>query len=194
VGLLLVIAALAALIGTGQLHLGSFGPQAQAVPTPTVTATSAPAFQTYKDPSGLYSLRVPPAWGNAQNQTASYTLVSFVDPTENDYFQIETPSEPSASSAQALDDAFLGTLAQGSALGNRQGPQTVQVGGETWTQESGDASPTINGQPRALHAVVLCTTHAGHTVIVLYDAPAASFAAADSTAFQPMLASFTFLQ
>jgi hypothetical protein len=190
-GLLLVIATLAALVGTGQLRLAGLGAPA---PTATATATSAPAYQTYMDSSGLFALHVPATWGVAQNKAATYTTVSFVEPASNGYFEIETPNEPAASSPQALDDAFLSALAQGSPISNKQGPQTAQAGGETWTQESADVSPTVNGQARALHAVALSTTHAGHTVIVLYYAPTASFAAQDSVAFQPMLASFTFLR
>lgn len=192
--LLLALAAAGILYANGKLSLFS------ASPTPTVAATATPqptatptiTLTTFSDPDHVYSIGYPSNWvpptALPSNNGSKAYLIS--NPPAMASFDVGTLSTTTTPADQIADEV-LTQLNKQSGIANRQGPTQVIVGGDSWTQESGDVSLTQNGQPTAMHAEALAVIHGNHTIYMLALAPVDTFATMEPY-FQQMLQSFTF--
>ncbi len=167
-----------------------------ATTAPTATATPASALPTLTfTKAGLYRLNYPAAWLVTQQNNGGGSLVVFsgqqsagVNPAIN--VQV-IPANESAPDMATRDDDILKASAAGNSIHNQTGPTSVVVGGQTWTQMAADL--TLNGTTQTVHEVVLSVAHGSNVYSLTYFAASADFAAMNSAAFQPTLASFTFL-
>jgi hypothetical protein len=200
-GIVIVVAALVTCAGIGVAIYslahsagGSTSVTPIASPSPAATATSSlpVGFAAFSDNNGLYAVAVPASWTHTPTSAQTISLDVFSEPRQQAAFEIESVN--AASSGQdpkTLDDLFIKTVASNGNVTNKRGPSSVTVGATQWTQESGDVTIRAIG---ATHVVVLATTHAEHTMLIAYLAPAKTFSGLDTQYFQPMLANFRFLK
>lgn len=194
--LLLIIGTVGILMANGRLPF--FG----ATPSPTVaataTATSAPTatpangLVIFTDPGNIFTIGYPRGWSQntRTDPSGQQRLVFFSDNTSGATFNVGTYVGTDTPPRQVAETA-LAALAQKTPITNRSGPTTAFVAGQSWTQESGDVTVKVNGQPTAMHAMALATIHGQNTVYILEFAPVNSFATVEPT-FQQMLQTFTF--
>jgi hypothetical protein len=177
-------------------------PTATPTATPTITLSLPAGFTAYADAGGLYTLGYPDTWtkldstsGGSSTPTiigagAGFGLVLFADASTGatfgiEYVQLSYPGGPAA-----FDDVMFQSFASNGTVANQQVNTTVSIGGESWTQESGDVTSAGTTQ----HIVTAAVSHGDYTIGILYYAPAGSFDAVNSASFQTMLSSFTFLK
>jgi hypothetical protein len=206
VPLLIVLILLVLAGGGGAVFALTRGGASTASGTPTATATTAatatstvpsapPGFTTFVDPAGDYSLAIPQDWSTTTTTTPSGSKeIGFTSSSlPSVALEVEYLSNvPLDGQQNTVSSAFFNNVASQShgTVSNRQGPTSVSLAGETWSQYTGDLS--LSGQ--TLHIVLLIAGHAGSTAFVAYLAPKNSFSSDDSQYFQPMLQSFTFLK
>ncbi|HUY75412.1 MAG TPA: zinc ribbon domain-containing protein [Ktedonobacterales bacterium] len=163
-------------------------------PAPTATPVSSLPTLTFTK-AGLYRLNYPAAWLVRQQNNAGGSLVLFsgqqsagVNPAIN--IQV-IPANESVPDMATRDDDILKTSATGNSIHNQTGPTSVRVGGQSWTQMTADV--TLTGPTQTVHEVVLSVAHGQNVYSITYLAAATAFAGLDTAAFQPALATFTFL-
>ncbi|GEM_PF-2187258 len=210
VGLVLII--LVILIGSGVLFANTFnkspasgsatgGPiistapptvtpttQPTATPTarPTSTATPAPpALQTYRDPNRLFTIGYPTGWavGNvALPITSGFVLNGVQFKNGAARFTIATGQQPAIPiPPDQVDSLVLTSL----GVSNQSAAQTVTIGGQPWTQESGDSNV-------GRHTVAASTNFNDRLYTIVYSAPTSEFPSDNAQAFSLMIASFRF--
>lgn len=191
---LLAIVILAVLTASGAIAFNAAG----ATPTPQTAATPTipPGFQPYTA-TGYFRLNVPGDWSRVTippNPNASARPLvnqAFADTSLTDHLNIEVVNSGDAPGPQPSVEQVLATLAGGKPIQNRQGPQPVTVGGQSWTRETGDMA--VQGIAGTSHVVALATARGQHTYILYYWAPVNNFDVVDIADFRHMLDSFTFL-
>jgi hypothetical protein len=170
---------------------------AQTTPTATAATTSTPGipagFHTYTYTDAQVQLIMPQDWtttsSNLGGSVSGSTGVILVSPDETDYFLVaKVPIV--GDNVAAASGFFVGAAGSSGTVANKVGPTNVSLAGETWVLESADV--TRNGV--TIHMVVLVTTHGGATYLLAYYAPPSSFASANTTYFQPMVHSLTFVR
>ena len=193
IGVLLAVAALTTLTATGALHLPTASPSVRVTPTASVPPT-APRLTTFREGNGLYQVGIPADWPIASASGSTVNPTFFADPQNEASLNIQHLSAASASDPSLLAQRVIATLAgQPDHITNPLGPQMVTLAGSTWTEESADVVPQQSSTGHTLRVVVLAATHGDQLYLLTYSAPVVSFAATDARAFQPMLASFSFL-
>jgi len=170
---------------------------ARATPTtaPSPTATPASVLPTLTfTKTGLYRLKYPAGWiVNQQNVGGSNVVFSSEQNTGvNPAINVQViPANESAPDMATRDSDILKASATGNSIHNQTGPTSVVVGGQTWTEMAADV--TLTGSTQTVHEVVLSVIHGQNVLSITYFAAPADFASANTAAFQPALASFTFL-
>lgn len=159
--------------------------------TATATASMPVGFASFTDPGGYYRLNAPTAWKATSTSTYSGWLSSspIAEVAIASASGSPTSSDIQNAIGQTLKSFSTGAGGSGSYT-TTQGPTTVSLAGESWTQEAADVG--VKGV--TLHSVVMGATHNGRFYIILYVAPKDTFDTTDTQSFQPMLNSFTFLQ
>lgn len=166
-----------------------------ATATPVPTATPNSDLITFTGAGNLFSIGYPRGWlQTIQNNAATQqNLVIFSNPASGANFNVGT--YPGADSpAQQVAENVLQATAQKSPITNRSGPTSVFIGGQSWTEESGDVMVKVGSQtePSPAHAIAYAIVHNGQTIYMLELAPVDSFTAIQPT-FQTMLQTFAFL-
>ncbi len=190
--------------GTGS----STGAGTKATPTPTITAkatvtppsstTVTPTaqatqtnFSTFRSSDGSYTIDFPSTWGTRPLTAQGITAQLFGTVDQVDVFAV-LPIKQTISSDKypTIIQGFLGTGGVG-GTDVRVFPVTTSttVKGATWTRLT--AVFTLQNTPNSLIAYV--TAHGSNTFALLFYAPDASFAGVDSSDFEPMAQSFSFL-
>ncbi len=151
------------------------------------TPTGIPASYTqFTDAAAGYSVAYPNTW----TRSASGGGVTIVDLDSGDnliILALDGAASPSDINAQLT--SFLAGSANGGALSDIQGPTTLALAGEVWTQESA----TISSQGQVVLQVALATNHGAKEYVIGYTAPKASFTSVNNAYYQPILQTFTFL-
>lgn len=166
------------------------------------TATATPAvpvgFKTYTDPGGAFKLFVPTDWSTQTPNTTTQSPYStvFANPDETGVLTVASFNGTFNQSTLATSEksVFVGMSRGGGGPGtysHLQGPTTLSLAGEKWTQETADVA-VANGT--TLHAVVLLANHAGHGYAIAYAAKQTSFKSLDTKDYQVMVHSFAFLK
>ena len=194
--LLLAIGAAAVLYANGRL------PFLNVSPTPTAAATATPEptptaiislTNTFTDADHIFSIGYPSGWLlNTVNVPGGASRLAVIsNPTIVASFSASSFAGTDQSAQQVIDQAL--TLAGGtSGISNRSAATTTIIGGESWAQESGDVTLTINGTPTVMHAAAYAVIHGNHTIYMFTLAPAATYAQVAPN-FEAMLHSFAFL-
>ncbi len=176
-------------------------PQAVATSTP-ISSTATPAVAVFSEP-GLYRVTYLQGWLIQQRNDPPRTYYALLtSPSGVATVNIEAQQAAGAPAPVFLDEQFLNALCQpGTTLKLDGGPGVVSVGRQEWTQLAANVTLRVDsGQPaHYAHAVALSTQHGEYIYTIVYLAPSASmdaadpaFTTADTTYFQPLLASFTF--
>ncbi len=188
--LLIVMAGGGALL-VSRLHLST----ANATSTATATATVPAGFKSYTDPGGNFRLVVPADWSTQTPQTSqSLHQTVFASPDNTALLTVASYDATfDQSSFGASEKAiFTGMSTGGGGPGtysHLQGPTTVSLGGENWSQVSADV---LLQHGITLHTVVLLANHAGHAYFIAYAAKPANFNNLNAKDFQTMTHSFAF--
>lgn len=195
----LVVILLIAVAGGGALLLLRLHANTPATASATATPAAVPAgFKTYTDPGGAFQLYVPKDWTTQppSSTTQSPYTTLFENSDETGVLTIASISGTFDLSTLSASEksVFEGMSTGGGGPGtysHLQGPTTVSLGGEHWSQESADI---VVAHGTTLHAVVLLANHAGHAYVIAYAATQASFKSLDTKDFQVMVQSFKFLK
>ena len=202
VAALVVVIVVAALAGNGLLP-SLFGGSPTPAPTATIAPTSTPS--TAFSVKGLYALSYPTGWVvQTQRNAAPQSYFALLSSGGDASVSVEAQQiSPAPSDLAALDEQAISTLAQpGTSPSNFSGATTVAIGGQAWTRVTGDAQLIVpSGQPPTYgHVAALSTQRGPYTYTILCVSTASSAAAAraafttdDASAFQPLLASFSFV-
>ena len=164
--------------------------QATATPTPRPTPTLAAGFSRFTDPSGNYQINQPTSW--TQSMASGDSL--WVNPAKVADIVIgqgtgnATNADITLAETNGFKQFSTGAGGDGSYT-NFQGPTSVSMAGETWTQESAD----IPFHGITMHAVMTAAVHNQRLYIIGCFAPKNTFASLDAQTFQPMVRSFYFL-
>ena len=175
---------------------GGTTPTQAAPPKPTATPAATSASMTSITGNG-FTMNYPQGW---QVSRSGAHLVTLANSQGTESFVITVvPTPRSAISADSLVNTAV--KAQMAILKDAQKvsvPPTVTVGGASWNQQSVSGTQRINAANTVVQSVVLATVYPGNTptskaYTIVYRAPQASFAQANTSYFQPMLQSFKFL-
>jgi len=168
---------------------------ATAVP---VQPTSVPAVRltTYADNG--FTIGYLTGW-TIDKVSSSAASVIFIDPTRTIEFIVTVTPNPNANSATSVAlDPRLHSMQSKPHYQKVDLAPTTTVGGETWDQIGaiGDLQ-TYSGQTLSSKVIALAINHPAHDAntnmyIIQFSVPTKDFDQMESTAFQPMLQSFTF--
>lgn len=200
---LVAVIVLAALASNGVLGgLGGFG---SAAPTATVApaAISTPAVTPFSV-QGLYQLSFPQGWNTQQRNNAPHTYYALLSaPTGGVSVNIAAQQADSSPTPVTLDQQYIGALTQpGTSPVVANAPTSVTIGGQAWVQLTADVTlKSASGQPTAYaHVAALSAQRHGYLYTIVCVAtsstPAAAgpaYTTAQRVYFQPLLASFSFL-
>ena len=164
-------------------------------PTPASPTAATGAMTAYQGNS--FTMSYPQNW---QITKQANNLFSFTDSTGSIKMTITVAPDPNGTISA---DSVASTALQAAQvlLKNAQTvsvPSTTIVGGDGWSQVSASGTQRLNNQDTDIQVVVIATVHPASTLLsksftILYQAPVAVFSQADTTYFQPMLQSFTFV-
>jgi hypothetical protein len=162
-------------------------------PSPTLPPTPTPSLTVYT--GNGYSIGYPQGW----KATPGDNRVTFTDPTQvYNLAIVASPNPNGVASAETVASASISAVK--ATLTNPQTetlPPTTTVGGESWVQKSLSGTGTSNGQSVDIQIVVISDNHPANSTstqnfTMVYGAPKALFATADTSYFQLMLQSFKF--
>jgi ribosomal protein L37E len=155
--------------------------------------TISPAtLRFYRDIDGFFSIGKPEGWRAAAAGDDPFRTTVFTDRTGKASLTLQY-SAPSVGSASAAVRTYLELFRDGAPAGtNTQGPDTITLAGETWTQSSVDER---NGSgPTVYHVVALASIHGDYTVLIALIDEATVFDVSNARYFQPMLNTLTYLR
>jgi hypothetical protein len=159
-------------------------PTATSTPAPTATP-AAPTSQTYTDPNGFFTISYPNGWTSgtvALPITAGFVLNGIQFKSGAARFTIATGQQPAVPiPPDQVDSLVLTSL----GVSNQSAAQTVTIGGQGWTQKSGDSNI-------GRHTVVASINFNDRLYTIVYSAPTGEFPDDNTQAFRPMIASFRF--
>lgn len=183
------LGSLAALGFAGKGPLSSLGPKPTTAATAAATSTTAPTatstsgapagFQQFTSSDNSFSLAYPGDW--QQQDASSGTGGRFVGPNQQLFLvaHLSFTGDPAA-----FDNGFCGSSGFG---GTASTPQTVTIGGQSWTQEECDNASGTE------HAVVEAVSYKNNLYYIAYTSDKASFDQNRTSFFSPMEQSFQFL-
>lgn len=190
--LVLVLALALAACGSATSTSGSTPTPTSPPATSPTTSTSA-TMTTYT--GNGYSIDYPQGW----KVNAAGNNVVFTDPTGIYSLTLVIAPNPNDT---VSSDTLVNTALQ-LATSTLKNPQTVNVptsttiGGDTWAQKSVAGTATIGDQTGTVQVVVASDNHPANSpstnsYTITYQTLQATFAAANSQYFQPMIQSFKF--
>lgn len=161
------------------------------IPLPTETPlTVANGLVTYRSPNNLYQLRYPATW--ASNPLISTEGIpdgrDFTAPNNMGDVMVIPLSGATTTQAQAFVAGFLHDAGDTNI--------TIATAGQPLTSGANHWEPhmlTYSSQSQTYTGRILLTTHAGYAVALVTTAPAAQYTATNTSVFQPLIASFMFL-
>lgn len=158
-------------------------------------------FTTYTDTAGHYTVGYPSNWTKQAQTESTVSEVLFEAPGQADVFAVaELPGSGLSTSdlAPVLSGFFTGFAGSlpggGGTVANQSSPQSVTIGGDTWTEESGDINYTsAGGNSATAHSEVAAVVH-NNFVFLIADATqdGSKFNAAKQQYFTPMINTFGF--
>lgn len=201
---LIAIVVVAALVANGILGRGATtATQASATATSVPsTPTPPPALSLFHLP-GLYQVSYPQDWIIQQRNAPPKGYFALLTASSGGAsVNIEAQQAKSMPTLADLDQQFLNALAQPGTTPTPDGSaSSVSVAGQEWTQLTADIALHVpDGQPEKYARVIaLSAQHGAYVYTIVCLAPSASAAAAEpafttanTTYFQPLLASFSF--
>jgi hypothetical protein len=198
--LLALMIGLVALGKNGSGPLKAIGPTATPTFTPTPTLTPTPAIPTVPPaPSGFkqfttqdYGLNYPTNWSSTDQTESNVTLHLFSDATAQTVFEIlpvpSTAGSIGPGDYKDLLQSFYDTMGASNVQIDTS-TNSVTAGKNNWTTISGTGK--YNGT--VLKTTAYVGTHGTTTYVLIALAPNAQYTTLDSTYFQPMIKSFTYL-
>lgn len=201
---LLAVVAGVALAINGALPFGQPAATPTATPAPpaTLAPTATPATHLYT-PAGLYQISYPTGWNKTeQNSPPTTYQASFINPRGGATVSVTAQQTGELLDPATNDTNYLNGLASttGTKATNISAPEAITLAGQTWTQESGDVALATPAGQQYAHAAVISINHGGYLYTIVRLVPvtdpseaASAFTAADQASFQPILASFAFL-
>jgi hypothetical protein len=185
--LLASLAFIALLAGCGAPGAGSTAPPATATTAPTATPV---LNASYTSTDGVYKVSYPGAWKVEPLSIVSTSGTAQIQSDAgNDLVLIEGFTfKSSASYPSILKSAITVSPFTNSTVESATTTQTLPSG--SWTVASGTTE--VNGTPLTAH--LYGTLHDDQTFIIIVFAPTSSAATDQTTYFDPMLASLTFLK
>ena len=198
---LVIVIVVATLVGNGLLPGLLVGGPAP-VPTATIAPTATPSRVAFTEP-GRYTLSFPQGWLKTERNSAPQSYFALLSSGGSASVDVEAQQLGSAPDLAALDEQTISALAQpGTTPTNLSAATSVTIGGQAWQRVAGDAQLlAASGQPATYgHVVAYSTQRGAYTYTILCisagasaDAARAAFTTDDQSAFQPLLASFTFV-
>ncbi len=197
--LIIVVLALLGLTKSGPFATAAVVPTATAtiVPSPTAVPTVVPptpvaGFKAFLSPDGAFYISYPQDWAVSQQLVAATgTTVQLFSSADRANNLAVVPTGTLIPPAQY--PLLLQTAVQSFNGMNPQfnpTPTTFTSGGVTWSKFTG----TFDLQSVSQSAAALATTHNNTTFALVYFAPTATFSSVDTSDFQTMVTSFTFLR
>jgi hypothetical protein len=161
------------------------------IPLPTETPlTVANGLVTFRSPNNLYQLRYPATW--TSNPLISTEGIpdgrDFTAPNNMGDVMVIPLSGATTAQMQAFVTGFLHDAGDASITVATAGP-SLASGANHWEPHA----LTYSNQGQTYTGQILLATHAGNAVALVAAAPTAYFAATNANAFQPLIASFMFL-
>jgi hypothetical protein len=181
--------------GVGLASCGGPGTASIAVVTQIPLPTETPllvanGLVTYRSPNSLYQVRYPATW--TSNPLISTEGIpdgrDFSAPGNMGDALVIPLAGATTAQAQAFVTGFLHDAGFASITVAAPG-KPLAIGANTWephTLTYSDQSQTYSGQ-------LLLTTHAGYAVALVTTAPTTQYTATNTSVFQPLIASFMFL-
>lgn len=166
---------------------------AAATPTVASTATTSTTLTTYT--GNGYSIGYPQGW----KVNSGGNSVVFTEPTG--IYSLSILVVPNPGGAISADTVVnTGVQAATGALTNTQTvnvPASTTIGGDSWAQKAIAGTSSAAGQTGTVQAVVASDNHPANSpstnsFTITYQTLQATFDAANSSYFQPMLQSFKF--
>ena len=173
----------------------SVTPQPTSVPA---QPTSAPAASLTTYTGNGFTIGYPTGWA-IEKVSPSAASVIFVDPTHTIEFIVTVTPNPNANSATSVAlDPLLHSMQSKPHSQKVDLAPTTTVGGETWDQMGAIGDLPSGGQPLSIKVIALAINRPAHDANtkmykIQFSAPAKGFDQMESTTFQPMLQSFTFV-
>ena len=158
-------------------------------------------YTQYTDTAGHYAVSYPSNWTKRAQTQSDVSEVLFEGSSQADVFAVaEIPGSGLTTNdlAPVLSGFFTGFAGSlpggGGTVANQSSPQNVTIGGDTWTQESGDINYTnTSGSSATAHSEVAAVVHNNLVFLIAYATQDASkFNAAKQQYFTPMINSFAF--
>jgi hypothetical protein len=160
--------------------------------------TSAPVAHLTSYTGNGFRIGYPAGW-TIEKASPSAASVIFVDPTRTIEFIVTVTPNPNANSATSVAlDPLLHSMQSKPHYQKVDLAPTTTVGGETWDQIGAIGDLPSNGQPLSIKVIALAINRPAHDANtkmykIQFSAPAKDFDQMESTTFQPMLQSFTFV-
>jgi hypothetical protein len=166
-------------------------------PTPTPIPSATPLVNTvYTSTDGAYSIKIPADWKTEALDAPSTTgAVSIVNAANTDAMLVEPFLFRTTATAQSILASSISDPS--SFTGSKVDATTttkVYPSGSWIVATATTTTASTTGDGAALDARLYMTEHGGHTVVITTFAQTGSRADDQTTYFDPMLASFTFLK
>jgi hypothetical protein len=201
--LLLACLLTACSLGGGSTGTASSTTSGNTPATPHATAipaqpTSAPVAHLTSYTGNGFRIGYPAGW-TIEKASPSAASVIFVDPTRTIEFIVTVTPNPNANSATSVAlDPLLHSMQAKPHYQKVDLAPTTTVGGETWDQIGAIGDLPSNGQPLSIKVIALAINRPAHDANtkmdkIQFSALAKDFDQMESTTFQPMLQSFTFV-
>jgi hypothetical protein len=181
--------------GTTSGSTPTTAPTSQASPSPAVTPTSATTANLTTYTGNGYTIGYPQGW----KVNAAGKSVVLADPTG--IYNLTIVISPNPGGVIGPDSVVnLGIQGVKGTLTNPQTvnvPSSITIGGDSWVQKSIAGTSTAGGQSGVVQVVAASDNHPANSpstnsYTIIYATLQATFAAANTQYFQPMLQSFKF--
>ena len=186
--------------GTGSASSKTGGNTPATPPATSVPAQPTSAFAAHLTTytANGFSIGYPTGW-TIEKASASAASVIFVDPTHTIEFIVTVTPNPNANSATFVAlDPLLQSMQSKPHYQQVDLAHTTTVGGETWDQIGAIGDLPYSGQSLSIKVIAMAINRPAHNANtqmykIQFSTPAKDFDQLESTTFQPMLQSFTFV-
>lgn len=185
---LMILLVLILVAGVGAYALKTYGPQSGGHGTASGTPSVPAGFHTDTNSAIGARFVVPDGWTTNDNLTVSGGHGMQATSPDGSAALI-VGSLPEVGDLTGGANGALAGMSGSGSVANKEGPSNVTIAGTSWVREAGD----ITRSGVRLHAVVLLTTHGGHTYLLAFVATTSSFHDDDTRYFQITTQSFQFL-
>lgn len=166
-------------------------------PTPTPSPTATPLVNTvYTSTDGAYSIKIPATWKTeALDVPSTSGGVSIVNATNTDAILVEPFTFRTTATVQSILGSAISDPSSftGSKVDATTTTKTYPSG--SWTVATATTTTaSTTGDGVAVDVQLYMTEHDGHTVVIITFAQTTNTTEDQTTYFDPMLMSFTFLK